>query len=118
MRANELLLRCYAERKHGIWQAFCIDLNLAAQGDSFEEVRKKLEDMVFEYVYDAVAGEHREHAEYLLNRKAPLYFRAKWHFARAASRIARLQRLVMRWCDQLTTFKEPLPLLPQQPKVT
>ena len=32
------LLRCYAERHHGQWEAFCLDFDIAVQGSSFEEV--------------------------------------------------------------------------------
>ena len=36
---KQLLLRCYAERVGDQWQAFCLDLSLAAQGDTFMEVK-------------------------------------------------------------------------------
>ncbi|MGH8473068.1 MAG: hypothetical protein ACREVJ_11560, partial [Gammaproteobacteria bacterium] len=67
----QLLLRCYAEKVGDQWQAFCLDLSLSAQGDTFMEVKDKLEAMVAEYVYDALAGEDRDYAEHLLARRAP-----------------------------------------------
>lgn len=68
----QLFLRCYAEKVGNQWQAFCLDLSLAAQGDTFAEVKDKLDAMVAEYAYDALVGEDREYAEQLLTRRAPL----------------------------------------------
>lgn len=101
------MLRCYANKHGNQWQAFCIDLSLAAQGDSFPEVKSKLELMMVEYVYDALAGEDREFAEQLLNRKAPLYQRAIYHLIRLGHHVGLLR-------DGLhKLFKEPMPLVPQ-----
>jgi hypothetical protein len=72
MKPTQLLLRCYAEKVGNQWQAFCLDLSLAAQGDTFAEAKDKLDAMVAEYVYDALVGDDREHAEQLLTRRAPL----------------------------------------------
>lgn len=69
MKPRELLLRCYANKYDDQWQAFCIDFGLAAQGDSYEEVKAKLSDMIREYLYDALVGEDKEYAEQLLQRK-------------------------------------------------
>ena len=74
MKPKDLILRCYAERKDGQWQAFCLDLCLAAQGESFEEVKRSLEAMIREYVVDALAGVDKEFAGKLLRRPAPLKY--------------------------------------------
>lgn len=71
MKPARLVLRCMAEQKKGQWQVLCLDLCLAAQADTFDEAKAKLEHMICDYVYDALAGEDREFAEQLLNRKAP-----------------------------------------------
>ncbi|MGH8490532.1 MAG: DUF1902 domain-containing protein [Gammaproteobacteria bacterium] len=86
MKPTQLLLRCYAERVGNQWQAFCLDLSLAAQGDTFIEVKEKLEAMVAEYVYDALAGEDREYAEQLLARRAPPRDWLKYYWYRVLSR--------------------------------
>ena len=78
MKAIQLFVRCYAEQRGTQWQAFCLDFNLAAQADSFDEAKKKLEAQIDEYVYDALAGEDRAHASVLLRRKAPLTLRARY----------------------------------------
>jgi hypothetical protein len=65
------LLRCYAQRQHGIWEAFCIDFDLAGQDDSFEEVYQSLNWAIADYVERArelpIADRDR-----LLRRRAPL----------------------------------------------
>jgi hypothetical protein len=82
MKPRQLFLRCYAEKVGNQWQGFCLDLSLAVQGDTFAEVKDKLEAMIGEYVYDALVGEDREYAEQLLTRRAPLRDRLKyyWYF--------------------------------------
>jgi hypothetical protein len=37
VRPNELVLRCYAERKGDHWVALCIDFDLAAQAEHGED---------------------------------------------------------------------------------
>lgn len=115
MRVNELLLRCYAERIGDQWQALCIDLNVAAQADTFEEVRQKLDQMVYSYVYDALLGEDRVHAEDLLSRKSPLRFRVKYNcysLARKAKlRLARVEGVSTKLVNgNHRVFKEALPM--------
>lgn len=77
---QSLLLRCYANKEGEQWQAFCIDLSLAVQGDSFPEVKNKLQSMVAEYLYDAVLGEDKEYASQLLDRRAPMKYVATYHY--------------------------------------
>jgi len=78
MKPNQLILRCYGEQKGDVWQAFCLDLNLAVQGNSFSEVRGKLHRQIESYLYDALEGEDKQYADQLLNRRAPFYFWAKY----------------------------------------
>nr|VFK47410.1 MAG: hypothetical protein BECKTC1821E_GA0114239_10841 [Candidatus Kentron sp. TC]VFK48559.1 MAG: hypothetical protein BECKTC1821D_GA0114238_10621 [Candidatus Kentron sp. TC]VFK61896.1 MAG: hypothetical protein BECKTC1821F_GA0114240_10651 [Candidatus Kentron sp. TC] len=73
------LLHCYVEKKEGIWQAFCLDFTLAAQGESRDDSIKKLELMIEEYVHDAVYGENKKHAKQLLSRRAPLVYWVKYY---------------------------------------
>lgn len=86
MKPTQLLLRCYAEKVGNQWQAFCLDLSLAAQGDTFAEAKDKLDAMIAEYVYDALAGEDRDYAEQLLARRAPLRDWLKYYSYRVLSR--------------------------------
>lgn len=85
------VVRCYAECKDGVWQAFSMEYGLAAQGESYADVKAKLEAMVRDYLYDAIYGEDREHQEVLLARKAPLYQRAKYQLYSFLSRLGQLR---------------------------
>ena len=46
------ILRCYAERKQGVWQAFCVDFfgTWQCKGTLFEEVYASLDQAVHEYI--------------------------------------------------------------------
>ncbi len=79
MSPRQLIIRCFAERKGAIWQAFCLEFNLAVQGGSFHEVRRKLHEQICLYLHDALEGDDRQYADQLLSRKAPLGIRAKYH---------------------------------------
>ena len=107
IRAKDLMLRCYANKHGDQWQAFCIDLCLAVQGDNFPEVKQKLEQMMLEYVYDALAGEDREFADQLLSRKAPASQIFTYYWISAMHRIGIFRGGFHK------LFKEPMPLVPQ-----
>lgn len=108
MDASRLILRCYAEKLDGQWQAFCLDLCLAAQGDSLAEVRQKLEAMICHYVDDALAGEDRAYADQLFSRRAPLKYWAKYYFFRLLIALGSMRD------NSHKLFKEILPLKPAQ----
>ena len=75
-------VRCYVKRSEDQWVAVCIDLCLAAQGDSLQEAKEKLESQVNDYVFEALTVD-REHARALLSRKAPLQNRAEYYLIAA-----------------------------------
>lgn len=104
MTPVDLILRCYAEQeRNGTWFGICVDLNLAAQGDSFEEVRTKLHDMIRDYLADALTVDEQYIGD-LIPRKAPLYFQARYHL------LAWLERF--RKVAARRLFTEHLPLVP------
>ncbi|RQW89922.1 MAG: hypothetical protein EHM79_02120 [Geobacter sp.] len=84
---SQLIVRCFAERKGDVWQAFCLEFNLAAQGGSFHEVRRKLHEQIDLYLIDILEGDDRQFADQLLNRKAPLAIRSRYHFYKAMRKI-------------------------------
>lgn len=94
MKPTQLLLRCYAEKVGDQWQAFCLDLSFAAQAGTFAEVKDKLDAMVFEYVFDALAGEDRDYAEQLLIRRAPPCNWLKYYWYCVLSRTGAIHSLV------------------------
>lgn len=87
MNAKELLLRCYARKDGDIWIAVCLDFSLAVQGDSLREVQQKLEQQTYHYLVDALEGDDRAHAAYLLRRRAGLGDYLKWYFYRYTQRM-------------------------------
>lgn len=104
-----LLVRCIAEQKNDQWQAFSLEFGLAAQGDTLDEVKHRLEKMIWYYVYDALIGEDREHAWDLLSRRASARVYFKYYLAAICSRIASLWGAK----DNVVRFKEPLALEPR-----
>lgn len=67
---------CFARGRPGEWEALCLDLDIAVQGVSLDDVLKRLEDAIHSYVQDAEA-EPPEVARRLLSRKAPLSVRVR-----------------------------------------
>ncbi|WP_083908645.1 hypothetical protein [Thioalkalivibrio thiocyanodenitrificans] len=104
MQPKQLVVRCFAESRHGVWQAFCIDLNLAVQGESQREVIDKLGDMIVDYLIDALEGEDEKFAEQLLDRPAPLSLRLRYHWYAFIQRCTRLHS------DLHGAFQKALPL--------
>jgi predicted RNase H-like HicB family nuclease len=43
-------LHCYAEGRNGDWEAICLDLDIAVQGGSFEEVFGSLREAISLYL--------------------------------------------------------------------
>src|SRR3979490_3332714 len=73
--ARELL--CVARGDGEWWEAICLDLDLAVQGRSFDEVRALLEEAVNTYVEDANAEAEPARSQ-LLARRVPLHVRLLW----------------------------------------
>lgn len=110
MKTTELILRCYSEKIDGQWQAFCLDLCLAAQGESAIDVERKLLKMIREYVYDALVGQDKKHASKLLRRRAPLNYWLKFYSFVAFHKIGCLRDGVRH------LFFPPMPLAPENYK--
>ena len=107
MKAQELVLRCYGRRTGDQYVVVCIDLGLAAQAGSMEEARRKLFAQIQEYLYDALAGDDQEHADYLLTRKAPLSQIATYYLVAAIHHFCALRN------GAYQLFSETLPLQPK-----
>lgn len=103
MNPKQLIVKCYAEQEGEYWVAVCLNFNLAAQGDSFEEVKAKLEAMISEYVYDALEGEDKPYAAQLLSRTAPLSLWIRYLFIK-------LKAVLCHTHDHI--FDETMPLRP------
>jgi len=107
LRPRELLMRCFAERIDGQWQAFCVDLNLAAQADSVAEVKAKLDSMIESYLFDALSGDDQEHAGDLLNRRAPVDIMVRYYWTKLRVRFAAIKH---RASKNAKAYQKSLPL--------
>ena len=85
MKPADLILRCYGcERKDGTWYAVCIDLNLDAEGGSFSEVKRSLNQAISGYLETIAEVNDPASLVQLLRRPAPLKERAFYHSMRLA----------------------------------
>jgi hypothetical protein len=71
------VIRCYAEGRPGAWEAICLDLDIAVQGASFDEVFNTMNAAIKDYVESLEDLPETDRAR-LLNRKAPLRLRLKF----------------------------------------
>lgn len=76
-----LVVHCLLDHKEGRWEAYSLEFGLAAQAESEQAVREKLENMVSSYLYDALVGDDKEHAVQLLQRRATLSVYVKYSVA-------------------------------------
>jgi hypothetical protein len=106
VRACRLVVRCLLERYDDRWEAYTLEFGLAAQAESEQDVRRKLENMIECYVRDALVGEDREHAYELLRRRARWQIYARYYLARAAKQFAWLH-------TGSVPYREPLALEPR-----
>jgi|SRR6516164_115898 hypothetical protein len=75
---RERVLRCYAvSREARSWEAICLDLDIAVQGDSFADVSRKLGEAIRSYV-EYVVTLPEEDRERLMHRRAPWHIRFKF----------------------------------------
>ena len=73
VRPNQLVLRCYGYRtRSGRWYGVCVDLNIAVEASSIEELRSKMGEALQSYLEAVLATEDRSSVPGLLSRKAPV----------------------------------------------
>ena len=77
---------CYIEGSALRWQGVCVDFDLTVFGESVEDVKKKLTEVVGSYI-SAALTEAEPHRSRLLNRRSPWHTRAYWAVHVAATRI-------------------------------
>lgn len=71
-----LAVRCFAHGRDNDWEAICVDLDVAVQGTSFENVKATLDEAIRSYA-SAAMQEDDDTAKRLLHRRAPWYVTAK-----------------------------------------
>ena len=79
---------CYAHGKASSWEAICVDLDIAVQGQSFTEVFDLLNEAISTYVEDAL-NEDQETALRLLHRRAPFGVRVAYLFGAIRALLSR-----------------------------
>lgn len=81
MKVRKKSLRCFAEFRDGVWLAYCLELGLGAQGQSFKEVRANLEAQIHDLSPEEV------HA--LLRQGSPLRLRLRYALLAIAGWVVR-----------------------------
>jgi hypothetical protein len=70
---HKLVLNCYGHRTfNNRWYGVCLELNLAAEAGSSDELREKLYDMVISYIETVLDTDEKESIPHLLTRRAPI----------------------------------------------
>jgi hypothetical protein len=104
MKPEDLLVRCYARRRSpGHWYAVCIDLNLDAEADSLQNVKRSLDLAINGYLRTVIDGQNQASIAHLIRRPAPIKDRAFYYAAKFLNQVARLHRSYI-------AFKEAVPI--------
>lgn len=96
-------LRCFAKYAGGVWQAVCIDLNLAAQDRKLNEAKRKLHAQIEDYLRDACTVD-RAYAKQLLSRKAPWSLRLEYYRAFLAQTFTNATNGYRRFIEPMPKF--------------
>lgn len=94
-----LTVRCLVESKQGEWQAFSLEFGLAAQGETLEDAKRRLDAMLQSYIHDALVGEDRAHAHDLLSRRATWRVYLRYYLS-----------LLFDGASSSKIYRDPLPL--------
>ena len=72
----DLEFQCYTQKCGSQWHAICTDLDIAADGDSFQDARESLATCIEMYLEGIEELPTREQRRFL-TRRAPWYVRTK-----------------------------------------
>ena len=72
-------LICIAKGRDGLWEAICLDIDIAVAGKSFDEVRDTLPVAIKSYFEDALREAEPTRSQ-LLNRRVPFWARLRWTY--------------------------------------
>ncbi|MET7247394.1 hypothetical protein ABZT49_28990 [Methylobacterium sp. EM32] len=72
---TDLRLLCFAKGRPGRWEAICVDLDIAVQGETQQEVLTLMQTSIANYL-EAVNAEEPAVRALLLRRRAPWHVRA------------------------------------------
>lgn len=85
---GECKLHCLAVGADGAWEAICLDLDIAAQGRSFEEASEGLRQAIDLYL-DHVATIPVDERSHFLSRRVPFLIRLRFALKAFALALAR-----------------------------
>jgi len=81
---SRLVFNCYArKKKRGGWYGVCLELNLAAEADSPNELKKELNSMIVSYIETVLNTKDHDSIPALLERRAPLLDWIKFYWIKA-----------------------------------
>lgn len=73
IRPGRFVLRCYGQRtEKGNLVGVCLDLDIAVEAQSIDELKKKMNQAVTSYLDSVLDTDDRESIPILLTRRAPL----------------------------------------------
>ncbi|MEI9888649.1 MAG: hypothetical protein WDN08_19550 [Rhizomicrobium sp.] len=75
--ADDTVLVCMARGHAGLWEAFCLDYDIAVQGISLPDVKDRIEKAIGDYVAAALVEPEPARSQ-LLGRRAPFFVRLGW----------------------------------------
>lgn len=75
--AIQKVVYCYASGREGAWEAICLDLDIAVQGASFEEVSALLREAITLYL-ETVSDLPEDERAALLSRPVPFWTRLRF----------------------------------------
>lgn len=100
---SNLVLRCYGNRiRPGSWYGVCLDLNIAVEAESPEQLKKKLYEQITSYVDSVLDTDDHSSIPDLFCRKAPLHDWLKYYCIKSLISIGELKNRLV--------FKEFIPV--------
>lgn len=101
MSPGNLVLRCYGQNiKKGKWYGMCLELDLAVEADSPDELKEKLNEIIVSYIESVLDTGDKNSIPALLNRRAPFKHFLKYHSIKVQNSIHRASNI---------TFNEFIP---------
>ncbi len=101
-KPSDLVLKCYGHRvKGGRWYGVCLNLNLAAEAESLEELRNKLHEMIGSYIETVLETDDNDSIPALLSRRAPSLDWVRYYLIKLI--------ISFRYFPDNFTFKESIP---------
>ena len=107
---SRLVLRCYGHKtRSGRWVGVCLNLNIAIEADTPEELKLKMNDAIVSYVNAAKDTQDRPSVPELLTRSAPVQDWVIYFLIRIFKYVQQIPVSFVRRIQDNFIFKEMLP---------